>query len=810
MQGNASREIAKEKHLDHHSFAPFGETLKTFRQNKGLTQQQLAAKLGVHRNTIGHWERGDHLPDQRGIVLDLAKKLRLGDLETRQLLEASLTAISPYWSVPVPRNPCFTGRETVLQRLRMQLAHQQPVALTQTSALSGLGGIGKTQIAVEYAYRYELEYSAVFWVAAETAETLMSSVQQIAEQLQLPERQAAEQSHIVTAVQRWLATHTGWLLVLDNVEDSDLLQMLLPAARQGACLLTTRRRALGPLVELLEVPPMTSEEGISLLQRRARGKTASEPASVPAAAVTLVNVLEGLPLALDQAGAYLEETGCGIERYLQRFHAQRKHILAHRGTHGGAHPDSVATTLLLAVEQIEQKYPAAADLLRVCAFLHPEAIPEELFSAGASHLGPVLGPVAADPYHFDLALAALRNASLVSRHPETQTLSIHRLVQAVLADQMEPAEARFWNQQVVRMVNTVFPEVKFEDWAQGERYFPHALACLSCLDSAGHDLPEVSEVCYKAGSYLLVRGRFEEARSLLEQAIALGEQQYGPDHPVLLSRLNTQAELYWRRGDYRESERVLQRTLALAEQHFDPTHPHIVRALSNLGVLAIYQGVYIQAEPMFLRAVSILEQRLGAEHPDTAAELNNLALCYEKQGKYAQAEPLYWRALQVDEQTLGSEHLRVSGPLHGLADLYAHQGNYAQAEPLYQRALDIRENQLGPEHHRLANPLEGLADCAVQRGEFERAEALYQRALRVREQQVGREHPEIALTLSKLATLYQAQGQDEQAERVFHQAFAMSEQHLGSAHPQTVEIHHAYSCFLKQQRKATGTSGGER
>ena len=401
--------------------AAFGDALRTYRKQHKITQRQLAERMDVHYNTILNWERGEYLPATKGIVLELAQQLGLEDDETRHLLEASLAVPTFYWNVPYRRNLCFTGREAILQNIHTLLAAQQPVALAQAATLSGLGGIGKTQVAIEYAYRYRLEYRAVFWLAAENSESLMTSVQQIANLLQFPARESSNQSQLGEALRKWLTVHQEWLIIADNVEDPGLLYPLLPSLGTGALLLTTRRQALGKQAEVLVLPPMSQQEGISLLLRRSgqsRGSAFDESlppelpevAPIPAGAAELVELLEGLPLALDQAGAYLEETGCQVSDYVQRYLHQRKQILAYRGMHAGAHPASVATTLQLSVEQVERVHPAAGDLLRLCAFLHAEAIPEEVFGTGASHLGPVLHSLATDPYQFDLALAALRLA----------------------------------------------------------------------------------------------------------------------------------------------------------------------------------------------------------------------------------------------------------------------------------------------------------------------------------------------------------------------------------------------------------------
>jgi transcriptional regulator with XRE-family HTH domain len=458
----------------------FGDRLRQERQLRGFTQEQLAEALGVSPRTISRWEQGLALPRYY-------TQRQLGRLLGREPEEFfpgfdQQESLSPLWTVPFPRNPGFTGREEILHVLHTRLTTQLPTPISQATALCGLGGIGKTQVAIEYAHRYAQEYHAVFWLAAETSESLMASLQQIAEQLQLSERQAAKQTQMVMAVQRWLATHSQWLLIADNVDDLDLLQRVLPPQRRGVLLLTTRRQALGPQVEPLELPTMSSEEGATFLLRRARqpdvsGSDLPQGARPFAPAITeLGELLGGLPLALDQAGAYIEETGCSVVEYLERYHHQRKNVLGRRGIHGCAHPDSVMTTLSLAIQRIAREHPAAADLLYACSFLDPEDISEKLLVEGASHLGPRLGPVLDDAYQFDFIMAALRSASLVTRCPQTHTFAVHRLVQAVLQDQMEPAERRLWSERVLRMINATSPERNFDIRPQCEQLLGQALA----------------------------------------------------------------------------------------------------------------------------------------------------------------------------------------------------------------------------------------------------------------------------------------------------------------------------------------------
>jgi tetratricopeptide (TPR) repeat protein/transcriptional regulator with XRE-family HTH domain len=663
----------------------FGAMLKAFRTRGRLTQQQLADKLGIHRNTIGTWERGDYLPESKGLVLELARLLHLNDSEARQLLEASFTTLAPHWSVPMPRNPLFTGREEILDSLHARLRAEQVVALTQAYALHGLGGIGKTQLALEYTYRHALEYSAVCWIAAETIETVVSSLVRMAELFQLPERQEPDQQRIVAAVQRWLTTHSQWLLIWDNLEELDLLPRFLPSLRQGAVLITTRSQALGSLAQGVDLLPMEQEEGRLLLLRRAKmlgPKATTEQmqqlaTSQPTenAAGELVTVLGGLPLALDQAGAYIEETGCSLANYLRRYEQQRVRLLDRCGGPG-------------------------ADLLRVCAFLYAEAIPEELFGAGAKNLGAALAPLASDPTQFDQAVAVLRNLSLVQRHPETQTLSLHRLVQAVIREQMSEQEQAMWLQRVIKALNSLFPKATleaWEGWKQDERFLPHVLAVATAFP-AQEGGQELAEALQKAAEYLLGLAQYEQAESLYQRAIRVGELALGTEHPQVATSLNGLGRLYREHGKQKQAEALFQRALTIQAQALGREHPQVAYALNNLAEIYGMQGKYEQAELFYQRALVIWEQALGREHPRMCLALNGLAKLYRQQRRDEQAEALFQRALSIQNQHLSQDHPYTAETLHNLALLRQQQGNLSEALSLAERALKIRSQVLGEAH----------------------------------------------------------------------------------------------------------------
>lgn len=790
---------------------PFGALLKVFRKRRHLTQQQLAEAIGLHRNTIGRWEEGSFLPESKTLVLELAPHLGLDEHEASQLLEASLLAPAPVWSVPSPRNPFFTGREETLAALHAHLCPGQQVALTPSYALHGLGGIGKTQLALEYAYRYTLAYHAIFWIAAETVEQIHASLLRIAERLTLPECTASDQQRIVTAVQRWLETHGEWLLIWDNLEDLKLLQRFLPSLRQGALLITTRRQAFGTMAHGIELLPMAEVEGMLLLLRRAKilGATAtskqvrelavSRPAEY-AAASELVTRLGGLPLALDQAGAYIEETQCHLTEYLALFRRFPLRLLQERGVHT-EHPASVVTTFALAFEQVRQD-PAAAELLIVCCFLAPEEIPESLFTQHAPLFSPELQQKLAEQFTFLEIMKKLLAYALIQRHPDRQMLVVHRLVQAVLRERMSMQEQLTWRKRILSILNTAFPEVTFdgtsEFWNQCECLLPHIIEGAGTFPEHAEN-QKIAQVLQKVANYQIERGRYAQAEPLCLRALRIRERVLGPVHLLVADSLTSLALLFWRQGRYEQAEPLYQRVLSIQEQEVGPEHPLIGRSLNNLAIIYLQQGKYEQAKPLFQRACAIREQALGAEHPLVARPLTNLAIIYANQGHYEQAQALYQRVLRIDEQALGPDHPEVAYTLTGLAELYSVQGFYDRAEPLFQRALTLREQVLGQQHPLVTHPLTNLATIYLEQGKHGQAEQFFLRVLQIWEKAGEPEHPNRAYPLTGLAILYSKQRKYEEAESLFQQALTLRERHLGQFHPETAQTLHDLATCLQQR-----------
>ena len=705
-----------------------------------------------------------------------------------------------YWNVPIPPNPLFTGRDKVLKDLEVALKSRG------SAALCGIGGLGKTETAAHYAHRHREEYRAEFWAFADSRDTLIRDFAAIAGLLQLRESGASDQNVTVAAVKGWFAAKDGWLLILDNANDLALVPEFIPQSGKGHLLLTTQAQALGPLAERIEIEYMEPEEGALFLLRRAgiigtQAPLAAANQNYRNLAERISSEFDGLPLALDQAGAYMEETGEGLRGYRELYRQRGRELRRQRGGIPSGHPDSVATTFALSFARVEKASPGGADLLRLCAFLHPDAIPEEIITQGRAALGPRLEPLASDPLQFNAALREALKYSLVRRDPNAKTLSIHRMVQDVIKDAMEESQDREWAERTVQAVGGAFPRVEFKNWPLCERLLPQALACAALIEKWGFTFQAASLLLIETGHYLKARARFHEAEALYQRALAFLESAVGPEHLDVATSLNNLAVLYREQAKYEQAEPLYQRALAIRVTALGLEHPDVANSLNNLAVLYRQQGKYEQAEPLHQRALAIREKALGPEHSNVATSLNNLALLYVNQGKYEQAEPLHQRALAIREKTLGPEHPDVATSLSNLAALYDDQGKYEQAEPLHQRALAIREKALGPEHPEVANSLNNLAVLYNEQGKSEQAEPLHQRALTIWEKALGPHHPDVATSLSNLALLYRAQGKIGQAEPLHQRALAIREKALGAKHPKVANSLNNLAYLYREQGK---------
>lgn len=571
-----------------------GQRLVRERLRLHYSQEEVACVLGTTARSINRWERDKAVPhphyrQQLCSLFQVSSETLFGPFPST---ENAPSAPSSLWNLPYRRNPFFTGREDILVKLHTILRSDKTATLTQVQAISGLGGIGKTQTVIEYAYRYHDSYAAVFWARAETHALIVADFVAIAARLNLSEKDEQDQTCIVEAVKQRLNTTTNWLLILDNVEDFTMIQDFLPQEGKGSVILTTRSQSTGVFAQCIALEQMRLDEGAHFLLRRAKIIEYSAPQdsiseALYSEAKALAHAVDGLPLALDQAGAYIEETGCSLAEYNKRYQARQITLLGRRGTTNADHPHSVSTTFSLCFEKVEHVSPLAAEVLRLCAFLSPDAIPEEIILRGSSELGPLLQTVATDLLALGDALAVLRQYSLLRRNSETKLLSLHRLVQVMFKERMNEDTQRCWTERVIAALNRTFPHgEETAQWSRCQSLLPQVEVCAQLIDQWEIASSVAGHLLNKAGVYLRERALYTQAEVLLSQACSVRERAMGAEHPDVAQSLDDLASLYWCQGKYSEAESLYRRALTMKEQQLGSHHLDTAETMNNRPFLS--------------------------------------------------------------------------------------------------------------------------------------------------------------------------------------------------------------------------------
>ena len=479
----------------------------------------------------------------------------------------------------------------------------------------------------------------------------------------------------------------------------------------------------------------------------------------------------------------------------------------------------------LAFEQVEQRNPAAADLLRLCAFLDPDGIPEDLLQQGASELGPVLQPVVNDPIAFNDAIQELRRFSLLRRYPELRLLTLHRLVQVVLKDRLDSSTQEQWVERVVRLVNAAFPEVSKETWEQCKHYLPQVFICLDHLDQHDIQTPEAASLLYRAGRYLNDHARYAEAKPLYERAWQIFKQELGPEHTNVIYLCCSLSNVYSELGQYKEAKKLCEHSLGLFEQQLGATHPNTVSSYNNLAILFKVQGRPDKAEELYIRCLDNRVQSVAPDHLNMASLLKSLTTFSKVQGRPDEAEKLYIRCL-LNEQTAVLKFAQV---LNNLAVLYVEQlGKYETAKRLFQLSLWLQEQSLKCDDPDFALSLNNLANLYTEWGSkyakaqssdqctlYEMANSRYQHSKKILELSERSEHPEVAYPLHGLGILRFEQGKQAEAQSSSQQALYQEaeslyqcskgiwEQCLVANHPQVAySLHNLAVLYIEQGRYA--------
>lgn len=759
-----------------------------------LTDQRL-----IHKPKIGKIRE---LPPTEGrdVQKPITKAKSLDKIET----STSSQYIDYKFDIPYRQNSFFTGREEILEQLHYELKSNNAAALSQPMAICGLGGIGKTQVAIEYIYRYRDEYEPILWVKADSRDSIVSDYVSIAKYLHLPVKDDSDQNLVVTAVRNWLRTNDKWLLVLDNADDPRLIEYFLPSNLQGYILLTSRAPSFDNLgiTNPIEIKKMLTEEAKEFFFKRT-GRRDLDQAEV-CSLQELITELDCLPLAMEQAGAYIHKLNCSFTEYLYSYRRHGLELLKKSKVQSTQYPKSVSTTWLLNFEQVEQTSKISADILFASAFLNCNNIPFDIFIKGSEELGEnihsLLHGIEDDALIFKEALKPLRQFSLITTYYDKTTFDIHRLVQVVLKDRIEKNEQKLWAERTYKALNCVFPDAEYKNWELCDKLLPHAQACAEYIKQWNFETEESAKLLSKAGIYLHERARFKESESLLKSSLEIRKKVLEPDHFDISESLNKLGNLYRDLGKYSEAETLYVRALEIRENTLKPEDSAIAESLNYLGELYCDFGRYSEAESLNVRALEIRENTSKPEDPAIAESLDHLARIYVHLGRFSEAESLRIRALDISEKAYGSEHPEVGACLNNLAGVYSKLGRYSEAQTLLIRSLNISEKALGPEHPAVGVNLNNLAKVYNDLGRYSEAETLCIRALKITEDALGPEHPDMGNRLETLADSYRNSGKYSEAETLYMRALEISEKALGPEHPYVGIVFNNVAVFFHDRK----------
>jgi tetratricopeptide (TPR) repeat protein len=625
------------------------------------------------------------------------------------------------------RNPDFSGRDDLLGELRQRLQLEGSAAVMPAQALHGLGGVGKTQLALEYAHRYQADYDLIWWIVAEAPGAIPAGLAVLASRLGLVDvtTQVADQEELAAGVLEALRRRERWLLVFDNAPDRQQLAPYLPQG-DGHVLITSRHPVWGGTARPVKVDMFSRVESVAFLTQRSG--TQDE-----VAAGQLAEELGDLPLALEQVASYLEQTGMPLPEYLELFRRRREELLslgeptAYQGT--------VDTTWQLAIEQVAIIKPggkAGIALLRLCAFLAPEAIPLDLLTGHPDLLYNKLGRAARDELALQNAVAALYRYSLVDR--DQTGLRVHRLVQTVVRNHLTIREREAWAEVVANVLEEAFPTDLHEPgtWLRCAQLIPHVLATAEWANSQ-QAAAVVAGTLHRATEYLGRRGELSAAQAAAERALAIREAIYGSDHPEVAGTVSQLGIVMRQLGDLEGARAAQERALAIFEAVAGPDHPQVAITLTNLGNVLGQLGDLAGARAALERALALKEAIYGPDHPQVATTRSNLGSVLGQLGDLEGARAAQERAVATREAAYGPDHPEVAVTLTNLGNVLGQLGDLAGARAVLERALAIFEAVYGPDHPQVAITLTSLGNVLGQLGDLAGARAAQERALAINE-----------------------------------------------------------------------------
>jgi tetratricopeptide (TPR) repeat protein len=686
-----------------------------------------------------------------------------------------------------PRIPLFTGRASQLDLIHNYLAANVTPGRVQACAVHGLGGVGKTQLAVEYAHRYASEYEVTWWVRAANRARTVDDLRDLARHIGVPDTKI--QDELLVDLWNQLRTKGRWLIVFDNAEDPETLRGVWPRGGAGDLLITSRNPAWGGMADTtFRLEPLPAADAVAFLRKRTRSDDGKSLADI-------AETLDGLPLALEQAGAYVERTHTTPSRYRDLLRSQHSRLMASGQPPPYYDNDDgnrlVATTWSVSMEKATEEEPAARDLLALCAFLAPDDIRPELLTAHPDVLPPTLRSVLPYRLGYDRTITSVTRYSLLT--VDNDRLAIHRLVQAVVRESLTRQERRDFLQLAVDLIDRAFPadQADLKNWRRCAPLVPH-VAFVSELarskEVTGGELSvgaadNLAALLHRVGQYLDRRGEWVQARTLLERALDLRRTAHGPQHQDVAETLCALGRVQFVLAKVSEARRSCMEALGIRDR--DPSTPPATKADNLLLLGWVLRESIDHAEALRFTedAIQIYREECGPDSKEVGDALCWLGVVKRNVGRLGGARVAYEQALVRQLAAYGSEHASVALTHCFMGLVYQDLRELELARRELETSIAILEGTYGRDHFEVAQVEKFLGDILRRLGDVEQAEHRLQRVVSLHEKRESAEEHKLAACLNKWGSLQLALGQPDQAREALERARRIFCNVYGDDHP---------------------------
>ncbi|MFI7706203.1 FxSxx-COOH system tetratricopeptide repeat protein [Nonomuraea sp. NPDC049480] len=618
------------------------------------------------------------------------------------MAENSIPASGPkIWERVPKRNPNFTGRNDLLSALRKSI-NTVTAVVAQPQALQGLGGVGKTQLAIEYAWQYRAHYDMVWWVPADQPMLVPSVLAGMASHLGLPPASSTGVEQATQAVLRTLESgspYRSWLVIFDNAEDPEYIKDFIPRG-PGHVLITSRNSRWSDHEPTIQVDVFRREESVAFLRKRL-GDAIS-----PQEADRVADALGDLPLALEQAAALLARTLMSVEEYLALLAEQTSKLLSLEKA--PTYPQSMTAAWQLSVSQLADRIPAAVEVLRCCAFFGPEPIPRDVFRRGNRAVGARLAPILSDPIELTNALSHLERLALVKVEPTTRTLQVHRLNQALLRDETPEKDRAELRHEVHLLLSGTAPADPDDtaNWPRFEELAAH-LEPSGLIDCR---VPAVRSFALDLVRYMYVRGSYRQAQTLLNEYIQKWSEASGARHKDVLAAKVHLSNTYLQLASYARAAELIAETYELMEDSLGPEHSVTLWARTGYAAALRGRGDFDKAQELDAEAAEIYERLHGDTHPLTLRARHSLALDYALRSKYDQAGKMLQDVFLNQSSVEGVGRRTLLTTWINLGRAVRLSGQFEVATDMAEEAYTYGVSQLGDDH---PNTLLAARDFAI-------------------------------------------------------------------------------------------------